>query len=177
VLRVYQADNLHDLAACLALDGSYETDRVWQVAQQGDDDQITTCFRTMELPRAIRVPYPSWSEALLAHQERGDLILVAAEASEVLGYINQESQPDLAMAWVHHLVVSPACRRQGIGTVLLGRGMQNARHQGLMQIMMVVQSKNYPAIRFLQRHGFTLCGYNERFYRNLDIGLYFGRGL
>jgi len=43
--------------------------------------------------------------------------------------------------------------------------------------MTVVQSKNYPAIQFLTRHGFRFCGYNEQFYRNRDIGLYFVRGL
>jgi len=43
--------------------------------------------------------------------------------------------------------------------------------------MAILQSKNHPAISFFQRHGFKFCGYNERYYRNQDIGLYFGRGL
>ena len=43
--------------------------------------------------------------------------------------------------------------------------------------MTVVQSKNYPAIQFLQKHGFKFCGYNERYYRSRDIALYFVRGL
>jgi ribosomal-protein-alanine N-acetyltransferase len=110
------------------------------------------------------------------HQERGDLILVAAEASEVLGYVDQESQPDQGIAWIHHLVVAPSHRRQGIGTALLARGIQHARQSGLSHVMTVVQSKNYPAIGFLQRSSFLFCGYNERFYRNQDIGLYFVRG-
>jgi len=175
-MRVYGAD-LRDLAACLALDGSYETDRVWQIVQQEAHDRISVRFRTLELPRPMHVDYPSWDEALLAHQERGNLVLVAAEASEVRGYLDQESQTDQGMAWVHHLVVAPRYRRQGIGSTLLIRGMQDARQQSLTYIMTVIQSKNYPAIRFLQHHGFSFCGYNERFYRNLDIALYFGRGL
>lgn len=175
-MHIYRAD-LRDLTACLTLDGSYETDYVWQVIQQEDDDEIVTSFRAARLPRMMRVLYPSWSEALLAHQERGDLILVAAEAAEVCGYIDQETQPDQDLAWVHHLVVAPAYRRQGIGAALLARGMQHARQQDLTRIMTVVQSKNQPAISFLERNGFTFCGYNERFYRNHDIGLYFVRGL
>ena len=114
---------------------------------------------------------------MLAHQQRGDLILVAAEAGDVRGYINQESQPDQGIAWIHHLIVTPAYRQQGIGTALLGRGIQHARQLGLTHLMMVVQSKNYPAIQFLTRHNFRFCGYNEQFYRNRDIGLYFVRGL
>jgi ribosomal protein S18 acetylase RimI-like enzyme len=73
--------------------------------------------------------------------------------------------------------VEPAYRQQGIGTALLGRGIQHGRQLGLTHVMMVLQSKNYPAIQFLTRHGFRFCGYNEQFYRNRDIGLYFVRGL
>jgi len=175
-MRIYRAD-LHDLAACLALDGSYETDFVWQVTQQSEDNQVATRFRTIRLPRTMRVPYPSWGEALLTHQERGDLILVAVESAEVCGYIDQESQPDQGVAWLHHLIVSPTHRRHSIGTVLLARALQHARQLGLSHAMTVVQSKNFPAIKLLERNGFTFCGYNERFYRNLDIGLYFARGL
>jgi ribosomal protein S18 acetylase RimI-like enzyme len=175
-MHIYRAD-LRDLAGCLTLDGSYETDHVWQVTQHQADDEVVTRFRTVRLPRTMRVPYPAWTEALLAHQERGDLILVAAEAVEVRGYIDQETQPDQGLAWVHHLVVGPEFRRQGIGSSLLSRAMQVGRQQRLSHIMTVVQSKNYPAIRFLGRHGFAFSGYNERFYRNQDIGLYFVRGL
>jgi ribosomal protein S18 acetylase RimI-like enzyme len=175
-MRIYRAD-LHDLAACLALDGSYETDYVWQVTQKLEDNQVATRFRTVRLPRTMHVPYPSWGEALLAHQERGDLILVGVENAEVLGYINQESQPDQGVAWLHHLIVSPLYRRRGIGTALLARSLLQAQQQGLSQAMTVIQSKNFPAIKFLERNGFAFCGYNERFYRNLDIGLYFARGL
>jgi ribosomal protein S18 acetylase RimI-like enzyme len=141
------------------------------------DDQVATRFRTVRLPRTMRVPYPSWGEALLAHQERGDLILVAVDNAEVRGYIDQETQPDQELAWLQHLIVAPAYRRTGIGTALLARGLQHARQLGLSHAMTVVQSKNHPAIKFLERSGFAFCGYNERFYRNLDIGLYFARGL
>src|SRR5512141_1992405 len=128
-MHIYRAD-LKDLSACLALDASYETDRVWQVTQQEDDGEVVTRFRTVTLPRVMRVPYPSWGEALLTHQERGDLILVAAEAFEVRGYVNQECQPDQDIAWIHHLVVAPQYRRQGFGTALLARALQHARQQG-----------------------------------------------
>jgi ribosomal protein S18 acetylase RimI-like enzyme len=175
-MHIYRAD-LRDLTACLMLDGSYETDRVWQVTQQQDEEGVFTRFQSIQLPRTMRVQYPGWSEALLAHQQRGDLILVAAEASEVRGYIDLENQPDQGLVWIHHLVVVQNYRRQGTGTALLARGIQHARQLGLGNVMTVVQSKNYPAIQFLGRQGFKFCGYNEQFYRNRDIGLYFVRGL
>ncbi len=175
-MHIYRAD-LRDLTGCLQLDGSYETEHVWQITQQQEGGQVVTRFQVARLPRAMQVQYPGWSEALLAHQQRGDLILVAAASTEVHGYIDQESQPDQSVAWIHHLVVKPEQRRQGIGSALLARGPQHGRQQGMAQAMTVVQSKNYPGIQFLQKHGFKFCGYNERFYRSRDIALYFVRGL
>lgn len=175
-MHIYRAD-LRDLTACLTLDGSFETDRVWQVTQQPEDNHIVTRFKIARLPRTMQVQYPGWSEALLAHQQRGDLILVAASAAEVRGYIDQETQPDQGVAWIHHLVVAAQYRRQGIGSALLARGLQHARQQSLSHVMTVVQSKNHPATLFLQQQGFRFCGYNERYFRNRDIGLYFVRGL
>ncbi len=175
-MHIYRAD-LRDLAACLTLDGSYETDYVWQVTQQEEGGELVARFRTVRLPRSMRVSYPAWSEALLVHQERGDLILVAAEAAEVRGYIDQQCLPDQGVASIHHLIVAPAYRRRGVGEALLLRAMDDARRQGMSQAMVTVQSKNWPAINFLQRNGYRFCGYNERYYRNQDIALYFVCGL
>lgn len=175
-MHIYRAD-LRDLAGCLQLDGSYETEYVWQINQGQEAGQVVTRFQQTRLPRPMLVQYPGWSEALLAHQQRGDLILVAAVATHVHGYIDQETQPDQSVAWLHHLVIAPEHRRQEIGSALLARGLQHARQQGLAQVMTAVQSKNYPAIQFLQKHSFKFCGYNERYYRSRDIALYFVRGL
>ena len=37
-----------------------------------------------------------------------------------------------------------------------------------------MQSKNFPAICFAQKHGLNFCGYNDRYYHNQDLALFFG---
>ncbi len=175
-MHIYRAD-LRDLTACLTLDANYETNFVWQVNQQEEEEEIVTHFRQVRLPRSMRVRYPVWGEELQQHQERGDLILVASEAAEVWGYVDQQCLLDQGVAWLHHLIVAPPHRGAGIGHALLMRALQDAHHQGMNQVMSVVQSKNHPAITFLLHHGFKFCGYNERYYRNHDIALYFACGL
>ncbi len=175
-MHIYRAD-LRDLAACLALDADYETDYVWQVNQQEEEEQITTTFRQVRLPRSMRVRYPAWGEELLGNQERGDLILVASDGAEMCGYVDQQCLPDQGLAWVHHLIVAPTHRHTGVGHALLTRAMQEGHREGMAKMMAAVQSKNYPAISFLLHRGFTFCGYNERYYRNQDIALYFACGL
>jgi ribosomal protein S18 acetylase RimI-like enzyme len=53
--------------------------------------------------------------------------------------------------------------------------VQWARERNLSRLMLDLQTKNYPAISFVQKHGFQFCGYNERYYSNGDIALFFSR--
>jgi hypothetical protein len=40
-----------------------------------------------------------------------------------------------------------------------------------------MQPKNYPAICLAQKLGFDLCGYNDRYFANQDIALFFAKNL
>jgi RimJ/RimL family protein N-acetyltransferase len=40
-----------------------------------------------------------------------------------------------------------------------------------------VQSKNVPAIRLAQKSGFEFCGYNDQYYLNKDVALFFAKVL
>ena len=154
-MHIYRAD-LRDLTACLTLDGSYETECVWQVVQQQEGEDVTARFRVVQLPRAVRVRYPNWSEALLAHQERGDMILVAAQAGDVWGYIDQEMQRDQDIAWVHHLVVAPAYRRQGLTRAVLLEGLRRLKARGMERACVSTQVNNTPARRLYESVGFQI---------------------
>ena len=71
------------------------------------------------------------------------------------------------------LVVGRPFRRNGIGTMLIQRAMEWAAEQGLHHLTLEMQSKNYPAIRFCKKHGFTFCGFNEYYYPSQDVALFF----
>ena len=47
----------------------------------------------------------------------------------------------------------------------------------LHRLMAPLQTQNDPGIRFFQRHGFTFCGFNDRYYRTGSVALFFGRDL
>jgi ribosomal protein S18 acetylase RimI-like enzyme len=44
-------------------------------------------------------------------------------------------------------------------------------------MVLEMQPKNYPAIQLAQKLGFDFCGYNDRYYANRDIALFFAKGL
>jgi ribosomal protein S18 acetylase RimI-like enzyme len=59
--------------------------------------------------------------------------------------------------------------------MLLEAANQWALAHSLARVMLEVQTKNHPAIAFAQKNGFQFCGYNERYYPNGDIALFFSR--
>jgi hypothetical protein len=44
-------------------------------------------------------------------------------------------------------------------------------------MVLEMQPKNHAAISMAQKLGFDLCGYNDRYYSNRDIALFFSRSV
>ena len=166
-----------DLEGCVGLDYSCRTDRVWQMETREEGGVLTTNFRVTRLPREIRVEYPRRGEDLLAGWERRDGFLVAAEGRKIRGYVALTAQTEHGTAWVGDLVVDRPWRRQGVGTALLRAAARWGRVRDLVRLVLEVQTKNYPAIRFCQSRGLAFCGYNEHYWPNQDIALFFGESL
>ena len=166
-----------DLQACLEMDGSYLTDYVWQMESHAVDGQITVSFRTVRLPRSMRVAYPRDAEALAADWRMRDAFLIAERNFEKLGYISLGAQTALCQVHVGDLVVSRAYRRTGVGSALIGSAMRWARDRKLKQIVVEVQTKNHPAVSMLNKLGFSFCGFNDRHFLNQDIAIFFSRSV
>lgn len=187
---------LKDLQACLALDHSCRTDHVWQMDVQQENGRVTVTFCTMRLPRPVHVAYPRDEQALLADWHHRDCFLVATAQQDsvsrddasadgapqgdpvhIVGYLTMAAQEWHKTGWVADLVVAPESRRQGVATRLLQAGKEWAHKAGLHRLIIETQTKNYPAIRFLERRGFSFCGYNDHYYAKRDIALFFALNL
>jgi ribosomal-protein-alanine N-acetyltransferase len=75
------------------------------------------------------------------------------------------------------LAVTRRTRRQGIGSALILAGQEWARHKRCHRMVLEMQPKNYPAICLVQKLGYDLCGYNDHYFPNRDIALFFSKAL
>jgi len=102
--------------------------------------------------------------------------LVALYQSEPVGYtsFNQFIAPNNT-TWIYDLVVRRRYRQQGIGTALILAAQNWANTRASHRIVLEMQSKNYPAIRLAKKMGFDFCGFNEWYFSNNDIALFFSR--
>lgn len=160
---------LHDLNDCAKLDASYTTQRVWQLNLGVEPNDIAIHLHLVQLPRPINVPADPMGDNLLRYWQRGDCMLSARQDRDVVGFIHLFTEPGMAL--IQHHIVQPDYRRQGVGAKLLAQAMQWGQDRNLRSIMVQVSTKNYPAISFYLNHGFSFCGFNERFYADHEITL------
>ncbi|HUV90238.1 MAG TPA: GNAT family N-acetyltransferase [Anaerolineae bacterium] len=166
-----------DMEACRALDHSYTTDRVWQMETREESDLWTVTFRAARLPREILVNYLRQGEDLAAGWRRRDGFLLVEERGHVVGYVALTAQIEHGIVRADDLVVDRPWRRRGIGTALLRAAAQWGRERDLVRLVVEVQTKNYPAIRFCRSRGLAYCGYNDHYWPSQDIALFFGQSL
>jgi ribosomal protein S18 acetylase RimI-like enzyme len=171
-MRVRRAE-LVDLNTCVEMDRSYSTDYVWQVDERPRPNEIAMTFRTVRLPRTAQVRVPRQESGLLACWQHDECFIVAENQNQILGFLNMPLIPSEPVAQIRHLVVDTAQRRKGIGSALLTSVAAWAREQGVLALMAEAETRNHPAISFLQRHGFAFCGYRDQLAVNQGIWLFF----
>ncbi len=166
-----------DFPIILNFDRSYETDYVWQMDRTLEDGQVAVKFRTIRLPRPVRVEFP-YSPSQLAHEWGANpTILVAWLEGVQVGYVRVKEQLVPGTAWISDMAVFKGVRRKGIASGMVLSAQEWAMNRNLRRMMIEMQSKNFPGINMAHRLGFEFCGYQDHYYANRDIALFFTRFL
>lgn len=166
-----------DIPSLIGLDHTYTSDYAWQMEVAAEEGMLGVSFRQIRLPRSVRVDYPRPVQALAEEWSKRDGLLVAMLNDELVGYIGLKVEAAPATAWISDLVVMRRLRRQGIGSGLVLAAQDWALQHGCKRLVLEMQPKNHPAIQMAHKLGFDFCGYNDRYYANHDIALFFARSL
>jgi len=164
---------LSDLPLIIHMERSYHTSYVWQMDRLLEEGQVTINFREIRLPRSIRVENPRSPDSTLQSGDQKNGILVAVLDQEVVGYIGLKEVTVSSYVWVTDLVVIEKLRRKGIASALLLAAQEWGAQRNLKRIILEMHSKNIPAIRMAKKMGYDFCGYNDHYYPNQEIALFF----
>ncbi|PWH14328.1 MAG: hypothetical protein DDG59_13155 [Anaerolineae bacterium] len=167
-----------DLEQLLTLERDYTTQYVRQIERENEEDEtLTITLRRVRLPRLTRVAYPRNRQQLIEEWSRCDGMLVAETQEQLVGFIAFSLQKTPAALWISDLVVSHSLRRKGIGQALLLAAGEWGVARDSQRIILEMQSRNDPAIQMARKLGFDFCGFQEAYYPNGDVGLFFARSL
>lgn len=175
--------NPTDIPKLVEIDHDYVSDHVWQMevqheaGQKPSDLRVEIIFRQLKLPRSVRVEYPRSPASLANDWKERSCLLVAALQGEAVGYASVMLTIAPHTGWMTDLVVMRRLRRQGIGSTLVLAGQEWARQKRCVRMVMEMQPKNFPAICLAQKLGYDLCGYNDHYFPNHDIALFFSKSL
>ena len=164
-----------DLTRLMGIDHSVTSEAVWQLDVRRETGQVSAAFREVRLPRSIPVPYPHNHFSLADDWIKRSMMFTALVAAEPAGYISLLERGTSSTVWVFDLVTDPAQRRRGVASALLAAGQAWAESRTHRRLILEVQSKNIPAIRLAQKSGFEFCGYNDHYYLNKDVALFFAK--
>jgi len=166
-----------DLSHLMGLDHAYQTDYVWQMDRILDEGQIAVHFREIRLPRPVKVEYPYSQNQLSVLWSHHPAVLAAFLGGDPVAYIHLEDEKLPEIAWIRGLAVSREERRKGIASGLILAAQEWAIERDLRRLNIAMQSKNHPAVRMAIKLGFEFCGYQDHYYANRDIVLFFTRFL
>jgi len=164
-----------DLTRLMGIDHSMTSDAVWQLEIRRNTGQVAATFREVRLPRSIQVPYPHNHFALADDWVSRSMMYTAIKNGDPIGYISLLERGTASTVWVLDLVIDMAHRRSGVAIALLASGQAWAESRAHRRLILEVQSKNVPAIRLAQKSGFEFCGYNDQYYLNKDVALFFAK--
>lgn len=165
-----------DLPRLMGMDHSCMSDYVWQVDLRKEAAQVSTGFREVRLPRPVSVPYPRNAFALADEWHLKSAMFTVA-APDPIGYVCVNAQKAAEVVWVTDLAVAPEHRKHGVALALLKEVEAWAGERGSRMMFLEMVAKNHPAIRLAARFGLEFCGYNDHYYANRDVALFFGRAL
>jgi ribosomal protein S18 acetylase RimI-like enzyme len=97
------------------------------------------------------------------------LALVAEHDDAVVASVVATIDPAKQTLRLIDLRVDYDYRRQGIGSALLYRAIQEARDRELRAVVAQTRSKNVVAAQFLAKAAFELCGLDLRMHTNHDL--------
>jgi ribosomal protein S18 acetylase RimI-like enzyme len=165
-----------DIPAILALDSRHETHQVVQVYLHGTETTgWEVSLQRERLPRPVELSSSFQRAHLRALLEQKHCLLVAEQPEDeaIVGALAMTSNLFHGFAMIENLVVSPGLRRRKLGTRLLSAAGTWAREHALARLLAEVQTKNTPALGFLQTLGFDFCGFNDRYFSDENIALFF----
>jgi len=164
-----------DIELLARFDHTVKTECVWQMSQNAELSRIVTAFTENRLPREMRLTYPRSPETLVDRWKNYSSVLLACINTVPVGYITFSANFAPEILWIKDLVVDELWRRKSVASTLIQAANNWGAARQFSRMSIEMSSKNFPAINLVKKCGFDFSGYDDNFFNNNDIALFFSR--
>lgn len=163
-----------DLQRFLDIDGTIETLDYLHVERKGEDLPLGWWIESRPLRTKMIDANPLDEDTQFLYRQIASgadegLALVAEHDGTLAASLLAQVEPDRKVLRLIDLRVDYDQRRQGLGSVLLFRTIQEARDRGLRAVTARTSTSNFPAARFLLKGSFEMAGLDAKFCTNHDL--------
>lgn len=127
---------------------AFVTIRPFEIA---DEPALVHLWNRCGLTRPWNDPHKDIARKLAV---RPDLLLIAAEGSEVVGSVMVGY--DGHRGWINYLAVAPAHRRQGLGRTLMAEAELRLLREGCPKVNLQVRAGNEGVVDFYRKLGYAV---------------------
>ncbi|MHA1990151.1 MAG: GNAT family N-acetyltransferase [Candidatus Hodarchaeales archaeon] len=103
------------------------------------------------------------------YKENTEYFVMLNDQDIEVGQLSVGHQKFNNRARIWDIYIDRAFQRQGMGTSLLRFAENKAKYWKCRLIVLEVQSSNFNAIKFYEKNGFSVSGFDLNFYNNNDI--------
>lgn len=123
-------------------------------------------IRSEDLPAIMRIenlafPNP-WREEFFASADNWESWVICSEDGTLRGYIMYYTVLDEGE--IINFAIDPAFQRQGLGTLLLSRTLEEMRKRDIRRLFLEVRASNLAAQELYKRFGFVKLGSRKDYY-------------
>lgn len=120
---------------------------------------------------AATFPSDAWSREMMAAELAAPhtRYLVAQVGDAIVGYGGLSAPVGATQADIQTIAVDAAHRSRGIGALLVGRLLDEARVRRVDDVLLEVRADNPAAQRLYERHGFAPIAVRPRYYQPDDV--------
>ena len=98
-------------------------------------------------------------------KSKDNLIFIMKDKNKIIGISGLRINNWNNTGWVFNIFVRPDSRKNGLGSILIQRVINEAKKNNLRCLLAEAPSKGNASFLF-KKMGFRKCGYNDRYYSN-----------
>ena len=166
-----------DLENLIVLNHNYVSQYVLQMDMTQETNLFSVNFRKVRLPRLMNVAYPRIGDDLILSWQKANAMFIGFIGEEIISYVTLEEMNASGIVRVRDLVVKLDKRRLGIASGILLASEEWAVRRNNQAIIMELQTKNDPAIKMATKLGYQFCGYQDQYFPNKDMALFYSKYL